>query len=170
MRFKLVRGRYQLLCRHRTTKIRSTLPKARFPLVMKMRARDGNDERGGVEAHGERRPKIHTRSSPLSCRMPSSLCMNGHDIMADFVPHSRAQYMPEGMSLGHVRFAPGEGAAAKTNKRPLSALDIKHPPPPRPPADSPVRTDAGSMQNPGGHWEFGSRAMLGTKKEWKTNT
>ena len=32
------------------------------------------------------------------------------------------------MSVGHVRFAPGEGTAAKTNKRPLlSALDIKHP-------------------------------------------
>ena len=111
---------------------------------------------------------VDPKYSPLSCRIPSSLCMNGQDIIADFVPHSRAQYMPEGMSLGHVRFAPGEGAAAKTNKRPLSALDIKQPPPPRPsrpPADSPVRTDAGSMQNPGGHWEFGSRAMGGTKKE-----
>ena len=56
MRFGPVRGRYQLLCRHRTPKRRSKLPKARFPLVMKTRERDGNDdERCGVDAHGERR-------------------------------------------------------------------------------------------------------------------
>ena len=166
MRFGPVRGRYQLLCRHRTPKRRSKLPKARFPLVMKTRERDGNDdERGGVDAHGERRLRRGPKMQSTFLSYSVFLMYEWARHHGDFVPHSRAQYMPEGMSLGHVRFAPGEGAAAKTNKRPLSALDIKHPPPPRPPADSPVRTDAGSMQNPGGHWEFGSRAMGGTKKE-----
>ena len=111
---------------------------------------------------------VKPKYSPLSCRIPSSLCMNGQDIMADFVPHSRAQYMPEGMSLGHVRFAPGEGRSSGQDKQKTALRSRYQAPPPRPsrpPADSPVRTDAGSMQNPGGHWEFGSRAMGGTKKE-----
>ena len=79
MRFGPLRGRYQLLCRHRTPKRRSKLPKARFPLVMKTRERDGNDDERscGVDATENGHSAVNPKYSPLSCRIPSSLCMNG---------------------------------------------------------------------------------------------